>query len=314
LDKAVPFIVVFALCYLEGYSQHICHGNKAVVMTETICPANKFVLEFADDFEGTEIDTNKWKVKTGVDRDPDQKSACQWNLPENVMVSDGTLKLRAERDTLINQCFDLWVNPTLGVQHFCKDFFFSGSEIASKTDFNHGKFEMRCKIPRGQGYTLDFWIWRYDQQNEIDIFEFNDRYGMSGNLKEKKIAKIHAMNIHNDYSGTGRDEDCPSHYTGPDFWESFHTFAVVWTPYMVQWLVDDKIQRTDALFYSMSGQMLTCEEIKLYGEYIINRSFPIFPMHMITNFSVASGRARPADDTAFPAIFEIDYIKYWRLE
>lgn len=306
--------VIHVMLFQLSWCQQLCSGIKSFVLQENGCPTYNFVLDFIDEFDGNAIDTSNWRVKTGVTRDPDQKSSCQWYLPENVVVNDGTLKLRVQRDTFINRCFDLWIDPQLGVQHYCKDFFFTGSEIATKRDFPYGKFEIRCKVAKGQGFTNDLWIWQYKQQCEIDIFEFNNNYNMFGKIKESDLARVHAMNLHNDYYDNNVKTDCPYSYTGQDFSSEFHCFGLVWTPYKIQWLVDDEVVRTAYLFYSLTGQPVECERVEANNFFIINRSFPKNPMHLIANFSIASGKRSPPDEASLPAIYEIDYVKYWRMQ
>jgi beta-glucanase (GH16 family) len=250
----------------------------------------------------------------GVTRDPDQKSTAQWFLPSNIEVSNGTLKLGAKRDTFLNRCFDLWMNAEIGMRHFCKDFYYSTSEVATKENFGHGKFEISCKLPKGKGLGTAFWIWQQQQQSEIDIFEFQNENNIVGKYSAKKLSKIHCMNLHNDYYNNGVNEDCPTHYSGPEFSEQFHTFTVIWTPHLVEWYLDGELKKTSTLFYSMLGQPVNCGDLRKGTEYIINKAFPIFPMHALLTLVTESGDDAPDETTNIPAVFEIDYFRYYRLE
>jgi beta-glucanase (GH16 family) len=295
-------------------AQTLCHSQKVLLTEDGICPNGRFILAFEDDFDGNTIDTSKWRVKTGVVRDPNQKDAIQWFLPANAVVSDGTLKLVAKRDTFINQCFWLWINASEGMQFFCHDFFYSGAEIACRQDFTHGKYEMRCKIPKGKGMSTAFWMWGFNHANEIDAFEFTNETNMFGKYQEEKSAQVHAMNTHMDYEDNGHVEHCGMKYTGIDFSEDFHTFTVIWTPQQIQWLVDDKVVRTSALFYSIEGKLMDCVTLRKGDLYYKNRVFPMYPMHIIASMCVQSGKGMPDQNTILPNNFEIDFIRYYRLE
>ena len=157
-------------------------------------------------------------------------------------------------------------------------------------------------------------MWVLDQQSEIDVFEFINEKDVFGKFDSDKLSKVHRMNSHFDYGNNGVNEDCPTHYKGPDFSAKFHTFTVIWTPHMMQWYVDGDLKRSSALFYSMTGQMLDCKTLKKYEEYILNRAFPMHPMHIITTLTTQSGGNQPDDNTSLPAQFEIDYIKYYKYE
>jgi beta-glucanase (GH16 family) len=298
--------------FIVVHAQVICSGRKAMLIEEPKCPAGKYTLYYEDEFNGTTLDTSKWTVKNGVVRDPEQKQSQQWFSPENVSVGDGILRLAAKRDTFLNHCFDLWINPTEGVKRFCNDFFYTASEIAHKTDFGHGIYEISCKLPKGKGLGMAFWLWSYPQNSEIDIFEINTERDMWGRFDDKKLARIHSMNSHNDYYNNGWHYMCPTSYTGPDFSADFHTFTVKWTPHKIEWYVDGELKRTSALFHSITGQMVDCGDLKLFGEYIINKAFPVHPMHMIISLGITAGDLEPDSDQAFPAVFEIDYVRYYK--
>jgi len=313
--KNFLIILVLLLTLINGlHSQVICNGQKVILIEEKKCQPDNFILEFEDNFDGTSLDTSKWRTQFGVVRDPEQKSAGQWFTSKNVEVSNGTLKLIAKRDTLINQCFDIWMNDAIGMKSFCKDFYFSSAEISCKENFGYGKFEISCKLPRGKGLGTAFWIWTYKQQSEIDVFEFTNENGLFGNYKASKLSKIHCMNSHNDYGSNGVMYDCPTHYTGPDFSEAFHTFTLIWSPQVMQWFVDGELKRSSALFYNLEGKMVDCDDLKKYGEYILNKAFPKNPMHIISGLTTQIGSNAPDESTVLPASFEIDYIRYYKLQ
>src|SRR5687768_8127213 len=86
-----------AVTFQTLQAQVICSGNPAILVSEAKCPVGRLIHEFSDEFDGSVLDTSKWRVKTGVTRDPNQEQACQWFLPENAKVSDGKLIMVVKR-------------------------------------------------------------------------------------------------------------------------------------------------------------------------------------------------------------------------
>ncbi|MGZ6416777.1 MAG: family 16 glycosylhydrolase, partial [Bacteroidia bacterium] len=152
--------------------------------------------------------------------------------------------------------------------------------MRTRQKFSHGKFEISCKLPKGKGLGMAFWMYGYNNQNEIDVFEFNSENNLAGNPDEKKFSRIHRMNSRTDYEDDGHIEDCPTKYKGPDYSEKFHVFTVIWTPHKIEWYVDSELKRTSTLFYTIEGKMLDCNGIKKGDECILNRAFPLNPMEV----------------------------------
>ncbi|WP_317899111.1 glycoside hydrolase family 16 protein [Aurantibacillus circumpalustris] len=289
----------------------VCDGKKVVLISDALCPEEKFILDFEDNFDGSALDSSKWKIIYGVARDIEHTNAQQWYSPKNIEVSNGTLKLITKRDTFINQCYDIWEKNAL--LHKCEDFFFSAGEIDSKEKFSHGKFEMSCKLPRAKGVGSSFWTYGAPPSNEIDIFEFENEYKLFGQYDENKLSKVQRMNSRTDLDNNGTIEDCPNSYTGIDYSKDFHVFTLIWTPQKLEWYVDGVLKRRSTLFYTMLGQIVECNGLQMGCEYILNRAFPMNAMSIIVDNIVQSKDKAPDKDTPFPNNFEIDYIKFYRL-
>jgi beta-glucanase (GH16 family) len=121
------------------------------------------------------------------------------------------------------------------------------------------------------------------------------------------------MNTRTDFEGDGTMEDCPTHYTGPDFSKSFHVFTLIWTPHKLEWYVDGELKRVSTLFYTMLGQTVDCYGLKAWNQYILNRAFPKHAMTIIAD-NIIHILNPPDDDTVFPNYYEIDYIRYYTQE
>lgn len=312
LNSSVKYkLIVFPLLWFINpvCSQIICSGKKVVLTESATCNYAPYNLVFEDNFNETYLDTTKWIPSLGVMRDESHSISQQWYAREEIIVSDGVLKLKAEEKILKNQCYNIW---TPSVTHtICEDFKYVAGEIRTRERFGHGKFEISCKLPKGKGLGMAFWMYWHEAENEIDVFEFNSENNAFGKPDEKKFSRIHRMNSRTDYEDDGDIEDCSTKYKGPDYSEAFHVFTVIWTPHKIEWYVDGDLKRTSTLFYSIDGKMVDCNGLKAGDLLILNRAFPFNPMEVYLSIGVFSKKDAPDESTALPAFFEIDYFRYY---
>jgi len=135
------------------------------------CP----VLSWSDEFNGNQLDESAWtpQIGDGCDRGIDLcgwgNNEEQWYRGENAIVSDGTLKIMAKRET--------FGSPP-------KQFTSSRIRTFQKVEIDLTKdtlIEGRIKVPSGgQGLWPAFWMMptpevEWPSGGEIDIMEFIGR-------------------------------------------------------------------------------------------------------------------------------------------
>jgi len=140
-----------------------------------------------------------------------------------------------------------------------------------------GYFEIRCRIPAGQGLWSAFWLMPDKKwPPEIDVFE---------NLGQDP-AKLYLTNHWKEGTKTRSHE---SVYRGPDFSQEFHTIAIDWSARAIVWYVDG-VERAR----SVDG-------------------IPRGKFYLLANLAVAGDWPGPPDGTTrFPGIYEIDYVRVYR--
>ena len=301
-------MLVTCLIINPSYSQ-IHEGQKIVLIEDGNCDNNPWVLFFEDNFNSTSLDFSKWEIPyQGVIRDFIHQNEKQWyantgNTPSlpydnNIEVSNGTLKLitRKETNPIIGSYTEWTASPPA---NYISTFEYTSAEIDSKESFGYGKYEIRCKIPKGKGFWPAFWMYGEginNRNNEIDVFEFWDNNSSD-----------HNMTVH--YDGSM----CHSDYNGPDYSKNFHIFTIVWDNYKIEWYVDGQLKRRSTKFYTLLGQPVDCNSAKAFQPYIMNEVFPRDNMQIIVNLAIQNNaNYRPDDSTDFPSVLEIDYIKYYK--
>lgn len=264
-----------------------------------------FQLTFEDQFEGRRLDADKWTATEGVPRDPEGVFQLHYYKPQNIEVSDGTLKIWVLRDTMPQKDYKVWVTDRM--VKFAEDFHFSSGEIVSTQGFGYGLYEIRCKLPYGKGMWPAFWIYgepggRY---NEIDVFEYWNESGFLTPYSEKKLSRVQNMSAHFDGKMTKEKS------TGPNVSEGFHTFTLIWDDCKMLWYRDGVLERSLFRYKGVRETDPDCSR----GANRKNPKLNIFPidenLRILAGVAVQSRDDAPDPDTEFPQSMEIDYIRYY---
>jgi beta-glucanase (GH16 family) len=221
-------------------------------------------LAFQDEFDGSSLNEKIWETQFPWGRDRCSVGELQLYAPDAFKVVNSKLQISA-KPLEPGKCYQ-----------------YSSGLISTHKSFatQYGRFEIRCKIPRGKGLWPAFWLLPTDTSwpPEIDVFE---TIGTDPNT-------VH-MTTH--WSENGQHRSNGKEFTGPDFSDGFHTFAVEWTESTMVWFVDG-VERHRVENGSPRGQM-----------------------YLLANMAVGgSWPGAPDATTQFPATFEIDYIRAYTAE
>ncbi|GEM_PF-1931868 len=238
---------------------------------------------FRDEFSSTALDQSKWVrcylyVWDNVGCYKTSGTSSSWYMPDDVLVDDGLLKLRAQQRTVTGSDGNSYAY-TSGIISSGKDTY--DPTVAPRFAFQYGYVEIRAKIPAGQGFWSAFWMLQANGQWpwEIDILE------SLGNQPNSAYFNVHYPTPNWD------DAANPSHYSGPDFSADFHTYAVEWAPDKIVWYIDgvERKRVTDP------------------------SQIPHAPMYLMANLQVGGDWPGPPDATTpLPAYLELDYIRVWQ--
>jgi beta-glucanase (GH16 family) len=246
---------------------------------------------YSDEFTGSALDRKKWAVMTTRETGFNVEDECFVDDPDNVRVSDGTLKL-----TLLEERGWFTCSPDTRRAYTTK---WSSGMITtfSRWAQTYGRFEVRAKLPRVgvSGVGAAFWLWpevanRYGPwplSGEIDFMEYYS------SVPDHVLPYIHYVRLHPDGNG-GSGAHCPV-----DHVEQWHLYALEWTPKALTVLIDGKPCLVD------EWQPL----LPLVHPQPFDQPFTL-------SLTQAKGtRNNPFDPktTPLPATTEVDYVRVWQL-
>jgi beta-glucanase (GH16 family) len=170
------------------------------------------------------------------------------------------------------------------------------AKVTTKYRFSqrYGLFEARIKAPVGKGLWAAFWLLGSDidevgfpQAGEIDILEtLGD---------QPRNIEQHVQSPGSDAHGRfrwGEEYVLPAGQSFADW----HTYAVRWTPDLIEWQVDGQTTRT--ITKDMAGKSWVWDH----------------PFFILLNLSVGGEwPGSPNDETVFPARLLVDYVRVYTL-
>lgn len=308
------FLINFTL--MNCQSQTICEGEKVMFYSSfNHCNNNEWVLVFEDEFYGNTLDLSTWWLRPwGAGSLYGSNGPTQeYNTLDNTIVENGVIRIFALQDSIVCKAISYLPDDEIlsdGLPNL-RPYYFTSSNIWSKKEFEFGKIEARIKIPKGKGLKPAFWMYSGDVRwNEIDVFEFWNEH-IAGLYSPGLLSKVINMTAHYDYDNDGQTNMCHTAYTGEDFSNDFHIFALEWEPNRIAWYVDGNCLREDYHYYDLLGRPANCN-ISAYTYYTKNRIFTINPMNIIFNLAIQNGDGQPDSPTIFPANMYVDWIRYYK--
>lgn len=275
---------------------------------ESMVPYKKgYVLDWSEEFDGTELDTNKWLGAYFP------HSTYPGRAQATYKVVNGSLNLILdENSTSFNQTGINGMIPS-SLQTFEKDYLHPVSDqVTSVNKFNgyatkYGYFEMRCKAPScGGGGAYAWWLTGIEDDEvitlqpdgtetqttthnlEVDVIEnlFSNPGLWRANVIPWNDAKVSAVLKRDNYTHIREQID-------GDYINEWHTYAFDWTPDHMDFYLDGKLYRriNSAPDYEM------CMYLSMYMVRV---------PESVPNYTWGY-----ANDV-FPKTWEIDYIRVFK--
>lgn len=258
-----------------------------------VSPSGKWVKVWADEFDGDDLDYSKWaKEENNYGGGNNERQAYRMD-GKYCTVKEGALNMNVFRDE--HTTVDGKKQP------------YSSARIRTRkrAEWQYGRFEIRAKMPSGQGIWPAVWMLPTDSKygtwaacGEIDIIESR------GSAVHETTGALHFGGPWPRNQYVAHSYDFPEKNAAEDF----HIYAVEWSADEIKWFVDGELCQTRT-----KDEWFT-EAAKDDPSAPFNQAF-----HLIINVAV-DGRffegtdqradLLPAD--AFPQTLQIDYVRVFQ--
>ena len=284
---------------------------------------NSWQLVWSDEFNGTSLDTAKWKANINC---PPVYLACDTDRTENVYVSDGMLHLRSLREPYAGpnnwkgsgeQFGPLSAYTPGGFQR--KDF--TAGRVETTTSFTYGRFEMLGRLPQGHGTFFAYWMRPVNSPygkgvaaGEIDIAEGANigkggvagEYGIDAQLPGPGWGVHHVVHMGLPFTNPFTLTNLPVNPA-----ESFHLYTVEWDTASIRFYIDDQRVLTvpsSDWFSQPAG-----------SEQPVDNPFAPFDAPFVVGINNTVGNwaletwpgNQVPDSTVFPTEFVVDYMRVY---
>jgi len=285
--------------------------TASAVFAQDIQPAvgEGWKLVWNDEFEGAEIDTSKWGWETNCWGGGNNELQCYTDRPENSFIRDGSLVVRARKESFSGSAEPLEWNSNAGIRTL--PYTSARLRTLGQGDWKYGRIEVRAKIPEGQGMWPAIWMlptdWVYGgwaASGEIDIME-------AVNLSADEAMHIHGT-LHYGREWPGQTSSGTSYtFDGFNPVDNFHTYALEWSRREMRWYVDDvhfATQKSSGWYSQVLGADGYHENVP--GDAPFDQRF-----HLLMNVAVGGNwPGEPDANTEFPAEMEIDFVRVFECQ
>ena len=259
-------------------------GSSSTPTTPPPPPPTGWVQVWADEFDGSSIDRNKWNFEVNGGGGGNNELQYYTDRAQNAFVQNGKLVIQANRERYCS---------TDG----CRDYTSARLNSNGKGDWLYGRFEARAKLPRGQGMWPAIWMlptdWVYGSwpmSGEIDIMEAVNTGAAGGNAVYGSI--------HYGPAWPNNQHQTAGFTPSSSVADNFHTYAMEWDPAEIRMYVDGNQYARYSNWWTPNGGYPAP----------FNQRF-----HWVLNVAVGGNwPGNPDGATSFPQRMEIDWVRVFR--
>ena len=265
-----------------------CSSDKSNSITDTnpndtIPSIPGWQLVWNDEFSGTNIDPSKWTHEVNGNGGGNNELQYYTDRDLNSLIIDGNLVIVAKKEEY-----------SVGN----KTWNYTSARLNSrkKADWKYGRFDIRAKLPYGQGLWPAIWMMPTNSvyggwaaSGEIDIME------LLGQEPTRIYGTLHYGGSYPNNTHTGSSLKLTS---GDNFTEKYHLFTLEWEENEFRWYVDGHLYLTQNDWYTDAAPYPAP----------FNQEF-----YLILNVAVGGNwPGNPDASTYFPQVMVIDYIRVYK--
>ena len=289
-----------------------------VALMQESGPGNNWQLIWQDEFDGNTIDTNKWNFEENCWGGGNNEQQCYTDRSENAFLEDGKLVIKAQREDFTGPDNPEGNPDSLATLPYTS----ARLRTLNQGDWTYGRFEIRAKLPYGQGTWPAIWMLPSDYKygtwaasGEIDIMEAvnlktpSDDPAAAGMPEDRVYGTLHFGRTWPGNVYVEAEHRLPNNINPAD---GFHTYAIEWEQGEIRWYVDGyhfATQTQDGWYTQYqdeSGQWQTGVSDAPFNERF----------HLLLNLAVGGNWAANTnetgiDESVFPQTMEVDFVRVY---
>ncbi|MCL6250787.1 glycoside hydrolase family 16 protein [Altererythrobacter sp. KTW20L] len=270
-------------------------------------------LVWADEFDGAAPDPARWNLIEDCWGGGNNEQQCYTARPDNVVGENGALVITALEESRTGNAWPaLWAASQADPHLQATKPFTSGKlTTQGKAAWLYGRFEIRARLPQGQGVWPAFWMMPEESiyggwplSGEIDIMEAVN-LGVTCPTCEPGgensiLGTLHFGAAPPDNVYRNRETSFPAVLDG-----GFHTYGVIWEPGRFTWTID-------GVPYG------TMEADEWWTRASTDPQAPFDrPFHLILNLAIGGNWPESTalggiSTEGFPKRVEIDWVRVWQ--
>lgn len=300
-------------------SSSVAATSSSSVASSSSSAATKWALVWSDEFNGTAIDATKWSFEKNCWGGGNNEQQCYTEQEKNAFVKDGVLNIVAVKEDFTGP------DSSEGTGSATKTLPYTSARLRTKNlqEWTFGRFEIRAKLPQGQGTWPAIWMLPTDSpygvwasSGEIDIMEavnLGTRTTVDGVLQAPDTRVYGTLHYGKTWPGNVSSGDP---YTLPNSVnpaDDFHTYALEWEEGEIRWYVD-------------GVNYATQRKAGWYSQYMVDGILTNAPdgapfdeksaYHLLLNLAVGGAWAGGAnnkgiDESVFPQKMQVDYVRVY---
>jgi len=259
-------------------------------LAQPAAPEGNWKLVWADEFNlDGPPDPDKRGYETGFVRN----NELQGYQPEKAHCEGGLLIIEARRERKPNPFYEAGSKDWRKSREFA-EYTSASLTTRGKRDWTYGRFEMRGRIDTRPGLWPAFWTvgsqGHWPHCGEIDIMEY---------YRDTLLANV-AWGAEKQWTARWHTVKHPlSFFNDPEWSAKFHIWRMDWTPESIKLYVDDLLLNTTLLKDTVNAD---AEHLNPFHH----------PQYIILNLAVGGASGGDPSKTAFPARFEVDYVRVYQ--
>lgn len=288
---------------------------SSIAASSSSAAAPEWKLVWSDEFTGSTIDPAKWAYEKNCWGGGNNEQQCYTDQATNAFITDGVLNIVAIKESFTGP------NTPEGTGDTTTTLPYTSARLRTKNlqEWTFGRFEIRAKLPSGQGTWPAIWMLPTDSpygtwasSGEIDIMEaVNLKTVTNGSAPETRVyGTLHYGRNWPGNVSTGTDYVLPNNASPAD---DFHEYALEWEAGEIRWYVDDV-------------HFATQRDTGWYSQYMLNGVLTDAPVgapfdgasqyHLLLNLAVGGAWAGNTNNTGidasvFPQKMEVDYVRVY---